>query len=229
MKKIVFALILTLSFVLLLTSCDKYVSKYDENYVYDGESLIGKWQECAHNDEFYQVYNFINEKDVLLTSYSYGIVMQEIEATYRVEENNSLVVEWGNNYVNRNDFSISDDGYLTITQVLGAEHNEMVLEPYSLDWNTNIDDIKGTWLSNDYKNEAFTFDASYMLTVEGEADSYKIPYAISGNILAFGGEFVDGFKEDVNIMTYKIDGDILTLTGKGEGGKEIVLSFTKEK
>lgn len=229
MKKVIFALILTFSFVILLTSCGKYKSKYDKNYVYDGESLIGKWQECAHDDEFYQVYNFTSSKDVTLTSYSFGIVMQQIEATYRVEGNNSLVVEWGDGYVNRNDFSISNDGYLTITQVLEAEYNEMVLEPYSLDWNTKNDDIVGTWASNEYENETFTFDASYVLSVENKTEIYKMPYAISGDKLAFGGEFVDGFKEEVNVMTYKIDGDTLTLSGKDENGGDVTLTFTKEK
>jgi hypothetical protein len=228
MKKVIFALTLALSFVLLLSGCGRYVSKYDESYVYDGESLIGKWQESEHDDEFYQVYNFTSKTDVTLTSYSYGIVMQEIVATYRVENDNTLVVEWGDGFVNKNDFSISKDGYLTITQVLEAEHNEMVLEPYSLDWNTK-NDIKGTWISSDYKNEAFTFSASFVLTVEGETDTYKMPYAVSGDKLAFGGEFVDGFKEKVNVMTYKIDGDTLTLTGKGENGESVILTFTREK
>ncbi len=229
MKKLIFALTVALSFVLLLSGCQKYVSKYDENYVYDGESLLGKWQEAQHDDEFYQVYNFTSSDDVTLTSYSYGIAMQEIEATYRVEGNNSLVVEWGDGYSNRNDFSISSDGYLTITQVLEAEHGEMVLEPYKLEWNTDNSDIKGTWVSNENKNETFTFGSSYTLTVEGETDVYKMPYAIKGDMVAFGGEFVDGFKEEVNVMTYKIDGDTLTLTGKDENGGSVVLKFTREK
>ena len=226
MKKYIFALVCILSFALFLSGCGKYVSKYDENYVYDGESLIGKWQECEHSDDYYQVYNFTSKTDVTLTSYSFGIVMQEIEATYRVEGNNTLVVEWGEGFVNKNDFSVSSDGYLTITQVLEAEHNEMVLEPYSLDWNTK-NDIKGVWVSSDYENEVFTFDASYTLTVEGENDTYKMPYATSGERLAFGGEFVDGFKEEVNVMTYKIDGDTLTLTGKDENGSTVTLTFTR--
>ena len=229
MKKLSFALCLILLFSLTLIGCDKYVSKYDENYVYDGESLLGKWQETKFTDEFYQVYNFTSSKDVILTAYSYGIVMQEIEATYYVENNNVLVVEWGGGYVNKNNFSISKDGYLTITQVLEAEHNEMLLEPYNIEWNTSNDAIKGTWISSDYQGESFTFGSDYKLSVEGNDEIYKIDYAVKGDTLAFGGEFVEGFKEEVNVMTYKIDGDTLTLTGKDENGGNVVLTFTREK
>ena len=81
MKKLAFALCFVLLLSLTLIGCDRYVSKYDENYVYDGESLLGKWQETSHNDEFYQVYNFTSKSDVILTSYSFGIMMQEIVAT----------------------------------------------------------------------------------------------------------------------------------------------------
>ena len=80
MKKIVFALILTLSFVLLLTSCDKYVSKYDENYVYDKGVLL---HEMLHI-YFYQTgntferhgENFISEAKKLekLTGYPIHII-----------------------------------------------------------------------------------------------------------------------------------------------------------
>ena len=187
MKKLAFALCFILLLSLTLIGCDGYVSKYDENYVYDGESLLGKWQETKLSDDFYQVYNFTTDKDVILTAYSFGIVMQEIEATYYVENNNVLVVEWGGGYVNKNSFSISKDGYLTITQVLEAEHNEMRLEPYNLEWNTNNDAIKGTWISNDYQGESFTFSAGYTLTVENEDEVYKMDYAVKGYMLAFGG------------------------------------------
>lgn len=229
MKKLVFALASILTLVIFISGCSKYVSKYDENYVYDGESLLGKWQEREHSDEYYQVYNFTSSKDVILTSYSYGIVMQEIEATYRVDGSNSLVVEWGGGYVNTNPFSISSDGYLTITQVLEAEHNEMVLERYNLEWNTDNSSIKGTWISSDYQNETFTFGANYTLTVEGDSEIYKMDYAVKGDTLAFGGEFVEGFKEEVNVMTYKVEGDTLTLTGKNENGNDVVLTFTRRK
>ena len=53
-------------------------------------------------------------------------------------------------------------------------------------------------------------------------------YAVSGSTLALGGEFVENFKEEVNVMTYKVEGNTLTLSGKNEDGTAVVLTFTKQ-
>lgn len=228
MKKVlaIFFAILSLSLILISCGDDEKESKYDENYVYDGTSLVGKWQESVQNDEFYQVYD-ISEDKIILTSYSFGIMMQEITATYHVEDNNTLVVAWGDGYVDRNKFSITNDKTVVITQVIASSTSEMELVPYNLEWNKDNSKIVGTWQSNDYEGETFTFRSNYTLYVEGEKDSYTISYATKGNTLTFGGEFVDNFKEEVNVMTYEVKGNTLTLTGVGENNTKVVLTFTK--
>ena len=136
MKKVlaIFFAILSLSLILISCGDDEKESKYNENYVYDGTSLVGKWQESVQNDEFYQVYD-ISEDKIILTSYSFGIMMQEITATYHVEDNNTLVVAWGDGYVDRNKFSITNDKTVVITQVIASSTSEMELVPYNLEWN----------------------------------------------------------------------------------------------
>ena len=227
MKKLIAVFVLIFSLSLVLISCgDKYVSKYDANYVYDGVSLVGKWVENNHSDKYYQVYE-ISEEKIILTAYSYGIEMQQITATYKVEGNNTLAVSWGDGYVDRNDFSITEDNIFVLTQVLASETGEMELIPYNLDWNTDNSMLVGTWISNEYNGEVFTFKSNYKLIVEGLAEIYQMPYAVSGSTLAFGGEFVENFKEEVNVMTYQVEGDTLTLTGKNEDGSKLVLTFTR--
>lgn len=213
----------------LLCACgDKYVSQYNENYVYDGVSLVGKWREGEHSDEYYQVYDFENDK-VTLTAYSYGIMMQEITADYSVEGNNTLVISWGNGYTDKNKFSITGAPVVVITQVADSQTNEMELVPYDLDWCKDNSRLVGTWVNNDNANETFTFNSNYTLYVEGEFDSYTMNYATKGDTLAIGVEIVNNFKEDVNILTYKVEGDALTLTGVDKDKNEIAISFTREK
>ena len=229
MKKI-FAVILTVAFLsIFLVSCGEEKSKYEDDYVYDGTSLIGTWQESDQNDEYYQTYTFTKDK-ITLSSYTFGIKMQELIASYRVEGDNTLVVEWGNDgYVDRNKFSINKDSTLVIAQVYDSETNEMELVPYNLDWNKSNSNIVGSWVSKDYEGEVFTFKSGYTLLVEGLTDTYTMEYAIKGDKIAFGGEFVDGFKEEVTVMTYKIEGDTLTLTGQNEDESIIILTFEREK
>ena len=221
----IFLVILSLSFVLI--SCGNK-SKYDKNYVYDGVSLVGKWQENPQNDEYYQVYEFTSDNKITLSAYSYGILMQQIDATYKVEGNNTLAVTWGqDDYVDRNNFSITKDGEIIITQVIASETSEMELVPYNLTWNTDNSKIVGTWASNDYSGEIVEFRSDYTLRVKGSGDTYTIDYATNGDVVAFGGEFIENFKEDVNVMTYEVEGEILTLTGKGENNASVVLTFTR--
>jgi hypothetical protein len=225
-----FAVILTVAFLcIFLASCGEEKSKYEDDYVYDGTSLIGTWQESDQNDEYYQTYTFTKDK-ITLSSYTFGIKMQELIATYKVEGDNTLVVEWGNDgYVDRNKFSINKDSTLVIAQVYDSETNEMELVPYNLDWNKSNSDIVGSWVSKDYEGEVFTFKSGYTLLVEGFTDTYTMEYAIKGDTIAFGGEFVDGFKEEVTVMTYKVEGDTLTLTGQNEDESIIILTFEREK
>ncbi len=227
MKRFFAVLLLVFSLLLVLVSCGNK-SRYDENYVYDGNSLVGTWREGDFDDEFYQIYSFYEDK-ITLTSYSYGIMMQEIEASYTVEGNNTLVISWGDGYVDRNNFSITRDSVLVITQVLSSSVDEMELLPYDLKWNTKNSDIVGTWTSDENPAETFTFREDYTLVVEGELDSYSMPYAIKDNTLALGGEFIGGFKEEVTVLSYKVQGDSLTLTGVNEDKESIIISFTRSK
>ena len=229
MKKFLAIFLTILSVALLMCACgDKYVSKYDEDYVYDGTSLIGKWRESKYSDEYYQVYE-ITENEITLTAYSYGLVMQEITAVYTVEGDNTLVVSWGDGYTDRNDFSIAKGPVFVLTQVVDSSTSEMELVPYDLTWNTNNSDIVGTWVSDDSASDTFTFKSNYTLLVEGQYDIYTVPYAIKDSTLAISGEFVDGFKEEANVLSYKIEGDKLTLTGTNEDGNAIAITVTRSK
>lgn len=227
MKRFLAILFVVLSFTFVLVSCGDKV-KYDENYVYDGTSLLGSWQERDFDDEYYQIYTF-HEKKVILTSYSYGIMMQEIEADYKIEGDNTLVISWGDGYIDRNDFSISKHPVLVISQIVSTNVDEMQLVPCNTGWNKDNSAIVGTWINDDNPLERFDFKSDYTLVVDGEYDTYSMPYAVKDDYLALGGQFIDGFKENVSVLNYKINGDTLTLTGVDKNEKDIVVTFTREK
>ena len=69
MKKIILITIFIVC-VVFLVSC----SEYDKNYVYDGESLIGVWQERDLDEDFYKIYEFKADGTVTQTCYTQGIV-----------------------------------------------------------------------------------------------------------------------------------------------------------
>ena len=74
--------------LLVFSDCKK--SNYDKNYEYDGVSLIGKWVDDELDEKYYDVYEFVNESKVILSSYCYGIKLDSIEGTYEVVDKNQI-------------------------------------------------------------------------------------------------------------------------------------------
>lgn len=231
MKRLFVAIIL---FAIALGICacgcsDGYVSKYDENYKYDGKALVGLWQENEHDDQFYQTYEFFSDGKVVCTSYSFGIEMQHIDAEYSVDGDNTLVISWGNGYTDRNDFSITDDNILVLCQVIDSKTSEMELVPYNLEFNKSNEALLGSWASNDNKSEIFTFNQDYTGVVTNGSSTYSFEYSTKGSSLFFSNQIIEGFKEAVETVDYKVEGDILTLSGKDADNKEVILTFERVK
>ena len=112
MKKVLIFMLLVICTLSLLTliGCGDL---YNEDYVYDGHSLVGKWVDEELNSNSYDVYEFIDETKVILTTNCRGIELDKLEGTYSVTNNNQIVIqsEFGKEYIN---FSITKDGRLIL-------------------------------------------------------------------------------------------------------------------
>ncbi len=145
MKRLVLSLIIVILACVALVGCNDY----DEDYVYDGKSLVGKWQEVDLDEGNYKVYEFYADGTVTYASCLYGMVPDGyVTAKYKIEGNNTLVLTErlnGKTEVTRMKFSINEDDIL----VLVSPHDEEVinqLQPYNLKYD-NPSPIKGKWLS----------------------------------------------------------------------------------
>lgn len=230
MKKIILIALSILPIIIFAScGCDRYVSKYDKDYVYDGKSLVGIWQEIDYEDQYYETYEFTKDGKVFLTSYSFGIEMQKIDATYKVDGNNSLVIAWERNgapETNTNDFSITNDGVLVLRQVVDSKTTEMELTPYNLKYNEK-NDIVGSWRNTDKKDEIFTFNKDYTGRAGNNNISYKFYYSLKDSSLFMSIVTIDGFKDVVETMSYKVEGNTLTLSGKNADKSETILTFER--
>ncbi len=230
MKKIIIALLLiSLALGIASCGCDKYVSKYDESYIYDGTSLIGIWQESEYKDQEYQTYEFFQNGKVICTVYSFGIEMQHIDATYSIDGDNTLVINWKNGMIDRNNFSISNKNVLVICQVLDSKTTEMELVPYNMEYNKSSNDIVGSWRSADNKTEVFTFNQDYTGSASNPTSSYSFHYSLKGTSLFISNEIIEGIMEPVETVEYKVEGDTLTLAGRTLDGSAQVLTFERVK
>ena len=233
MKKLTVIFLAIICIVLCVASCgdnEKYVSKYIEDYKYDGSSLLGTWQESSYKDDSYQTYKFRDDGTVSCTIYSFGIEMARMDATYAVENDNTLVITWaGNKIPDRNKFSITEDKYLVICQVMDSSTFEMELVPYNMSYNKGGDDILGTWQSTDNPSESFSFYADKTGVSRGAGVSYDFNYSTKDSYVFISLEIVEGIKNPAEAMKYKVDGDTLTLTGQNENKQETILTFTRVK
>ena len=188
MKKLVFILMAVL-FALMLVSCDEY----DKDYVYDGTSLVGKWQEEDYEEGLYKIYEFKSDGTVTYTFYTFGIVygddLNGVTQEYWVEGNNTLVlVDNYNNGANkietRVNFSIDENKKL----VLHSEGDDInILHPYSLPYD-EVSPIVGKWISETVlENGGIQKDLFWFLN-SGECLIFA---NVSGEI----GDDVDDFSE----------------------------------
>ncbi len=197
MKKIIslllLCLVLSLSLVLLVSCGEPSV---DKDYIYDGHSLIGKWREEEYDPSFYQTYEFTSDGKVICKTHKYGIDLQSLSGTYKVDDNNKLIISYSDGITDTNPFSIDRGGKLTM-QILSSENfGYMCLVPYDLEYNLLNDDIIGSWESVDNKNEIFTFNKDYTGSIKGGNEEYFFTYSLNGNELCMCVEFVPGFKDE---------------------------------
>lgn len=234
MRKIVLtvSIIACLLALLLLSGCKDL---YNDKYVYSEGALVGKWVDEKLNDSSYDVYEFIDNERVILTTNCKGIELDRLEGAYTVEDNNKLVIqsEFGKEYIR---FSITKDGrlvILTLNDLDRPSEDERVMEKYALDYNKGENNLVGTWKSKDNENEKFIFNDDFTgksvgLSKKGEVVEYKLYYSYKGSELNIIIEYMIGYEEMVRTTEFKIENNILTMSGKDKDGKEIKIQFERE-
>ncbi|MBE6675172.1 MAG: hypothetical protein E7596_08730 [Ruminococcaceae bacterium] len=216
-------------FIFALTSC----SEFDENYEYDGRSLIGKWYEKDYDESYYIAYEFFENGSVEQTEYYYGIRFGTVSGAYTVNKN---VIEIdlerydGTVMHYEHKFCITDKGELMIVYLSEKDQmteEEMVLVPYEDDFNEGDSKLLGTWEDTNNPGEMWTFNEDFTGTIANEESSYKMHYAVHNGKLYMAYEFVDGVKQSLVEFKYRIKGDTLTMESKIDGTK-IEYSFERK-
>lgn len=193
-------------------------SAYNSKYVYDGISLVGRWQEAEDFDNsFYKIYDFKTGGKVVTSIYVYGIeAVRDELSTYRVEDKNTLIITYtinGNPQNSEVKFSISED---MSKLVLRDGGKNTVLEKFNLEYNKD-DSIFGEWKNSD---GGYTFNADYTGKVNDTSKTNNTVFSTKNNTLYL---FIDenlivpdndyGLSEKYVLeYKYEIKGDTLTLT-----------------
>lgn len=234
MKKIVaiLTILVCVLSIFVLSSCKDL---YNEKYVYDGTSLIGVWVDEDINSTSYDVYEFIDDKNVILTTNCRGIKLDKLEGTYTVDDNNKITIqsEFGKEYIR---FSITNDGrliILTLDDLNRPSENERVMIKYNLEYNKGENKLVGTWKSLDNANEKFIFNEDFTgksvgLTKDGEVSEYKLYYSYKNDEINIIIEYMIGYEEMVKTTKFKIENNILTMSGEDKDGKKIEIRFERE-
>lgn len=232
-KALIFTLLVicTLS-LLILTGCGDL---YDENYVYDGSSLIGKWVDDKLDSNSYDVYEFIDETKVILTTNCRGIELDRLEGTYTVTDNNQIIIQssFGKEYIR---FSITKDARLVLLVLDDMNRpigGERVLKNYDLKYNKGENKLLGTWASLDNPNEKFIFNDDFTgksvgLSTKDEPVEYKLYYSYTENEINIIIEWMIGYEEMVKTSNYKIENNVLTMFGEDKDGNKIEIKFERE-
>ena len=217
MKKFVCALLVFI-LVLSFTAC----SKFDENYVYDGKSLIGKWCEEDYNESYYLTYEFFDNDTVLLNEYYYGIEYSSTLAKATIGKNTIDINVTGFNGAVTNyhqKFCITEDGELVFIYLSDKDQiteEELVLVPYEPKFNKDNSPLVGKWEDTQNPGEYWSFNKDYTGNVEGagkagEINSYNLYYSLLDDKIYLAFEFVPGVKQSIVEFDYEIDGNTLTL------------------
>ena len=227
MKKAVLILVLC-CFALCLFACG---SKYDENYVYDGQSLVGKWQEEDIAYEDYYTYEFFADGKMELKQFIYGMEVSCEVGTYTVDGNRLEVLfreDDGRVSEIENKFSITSDGELVMVRLSTSnqmQEVETVYVPFEPVFNLK-NELVGTWENTKEDGECWIFDGNYEITIPNEVKEEKMLYSIKDDTLYMLYLIDPGehklYLEEPMIFTYKIDGNTLKLYG------EIDYEFTKK-
>ncbi len=236
---IITALILVVGLcVALLVFCDGCKgSKYNKNYKYDGTALIGKWTDSEFNERSYDVYDFVDEDTVILTTNAFGIELQRVEATYEVQDNNKLVATYTykdslENEKTQRDyfrFSITKKGELVLVvldDMNNAQAERIMKKRTDLGYNEGENALIGTWeYSGTEGIIRYTFDSDFtgkMYTEEnGEIRECKIYYSYKGNTLYYIREYGVSLQEQAREGTYRVQDGSLFL-GSGSDAIEFI-------
>ena len=228
MKKLLLISLVVIS-VFCLFSCG---SKFDEDYVYDGHSLVGKWQEEDYDESFYITYEFFADGKFEQRQYSYGIETSWSQGTYTAE-GNKFVVEFKNydntsSYV-ENKFCITEDRELVILYLdekNQMEEKEMVLVPFNITHSETDQKLLGTWEDAAHEGEFWTFNNDFTGTIFGGGYTYKFYYSIHDDTLYIANELIEGTLNDLIGYEYEISGSTLTIETE-ISGTDVKLSFNK--
>lgn len=222
--------------VLICSFCIFACSKFDESYVYDGKSLIGKWCEEDYDEASYITYEFFKDGTAELREYKYGIEFSKDTGTYTVDKNVMIikfVEEYSSSvYYVENKFSITEDGELVMVYLDKNDEmseEEMVLVPYNIDFVEDNSSIVGTWEDKAHKGEYWTFKKDYTGTISaggGGGASYTFYYSVNDDCIYIANEFVPGIKNDLIRYDFDVDGDTLELETT-INGTDVKLSFTR--
>ena len=203
-------------------------SKFDEDYVYDGHSLIGKWMEKDYDFEYYISYEFFENGEVEVKEYYYGIEVSSMRGAFFVEKNvlKTQFIEYNGNVQHiENRFSMKDDMLvmLYLSEENQMEEKEMVLIPFDVESIEPNEELCGTWRDTSDPSEVWTFNKDLTGTVANADYTYTIKYSLKGKKLYIAYESVPGVIDSLVEVKYKVKNDKLTI--KGEGVK---LVFEKE-
>lgn len=226
MKKIICFLLVCLC-VFSFVAC----SEFDKDYVYDGHSLLGKWREKEFSDRYYISYEFLENGDVLLNEYNYGIEMSSIVGKYSVNVNRILIdiTNYDKTIIHYEyKFCITEKGELIVIYLDENQmtEKEMALVPYDIEYNADVSNLLGTWEDTNNRGEYWTFNEDYTGSVSNEDISYKMYYSVKKDNIYMAYEFVEGVKQNLVEFDYKIKDGILTLKGEFNGEK---LEYTFER
>lgn len=245
MKRLLLSLIIVVLACIALVSC----SDYDDDYVYDGKSLVGKWQEVDLDEGNYKVYEFYSDGTVTYANCIYGIIPDGyVTAKYKVEDNNTLVLTErvnGKTEVSRMKFSIDEDGILVLVSPFDKEEINK-LEPYNLGYD-EVSPIKGKWVDKNIINGREQTDIWWFLDesecfvfpdvrgkIDGEVDDFiqngeyayvkTVLYSTEGKTIniCFADEYIVS-AESVITGEYEIKGNKLIISNNGK----TVYEFTR--
>lgn len=219
MKKTLCIIALSLC-ALCLFACG---TKYDESYVYDGESLIGTWQEEEIDYADYYTYEFLENGKMYLKQFVYGMEISSEEGTYSVKDGKieALFLEDnGKTSSIENKFSITQDGELVLVRLSTQnqmEEIETVYVPHTPVFNLE-NPIEGTWENTEVEDELWIFDKNYEITIPNEIKEEKMLYSVKDDkiymlYLIDSGEH-KLFLETPMIFDYELSGDTLKLYGE---------------
>ncbi len=210
--------------------------KYNKDYVYDGNSLVGTWREYYYEDKFYQTFEFTSDGKISLKSYTYGIFDQEISGTFETSGTNSITISYGENK-ETSTFSIDEGGALVLYTLGEMGFEERPLVKYDLKYNENASRLFGTWVSASNENEEFEFFDSFVGEARNTQDlSVKDNFRYSLNDNKMYMLYVIIFEDapditsgDVLCFDYTLEGDTLTIFGYDSNSNKIEQVFTRKK